>query len=326
MNNQNLNRITRYLILGFICIVQLATFGQNKIITGRLTDINGHPLAGVSICQSNIENCNHSDSFGIFHITIDKNFDRSIDFSHYCYKTVHISNIDTISSIMNIVLDEDTCYSDIIYPRVPLKYGFISFLQVDFIFNDFTDFKPLLTDYNIDLMNISSGILSFELAGTYKRFYTGLNYGFADDGFYEHDSLEIIFNTNQFGFHFGYNLLNTKRILFTPKVAIKWNRYRLLNYDKHNRIPIEQYVEDRDLDIRFNQITGFVGFNLSYKIYKYNLFPTDYWTVGVYGGYAFKLNEKPWMYSHGNRLTSIGKIGMKNYNIGVNFSFNFDGQ
>ena len=178
----------------------------------------------------------------------------------------------------------------------------------------------------MDLMNNSSGIFSAELAGTYKRFYAGFNWGFADDSNYRHDSLDIEFKTRQYGLHFGYNLLNTYRLLLTPKVAIKWNRYRLLNNDKENSIPFEQYVDERNLDIRFNQLTGFVGFNLSYKMYEFNLLATDYWTFGVYGGYAFKLHDKPWIYSRGNRLTSSGKIGVENYNLGIHVSFNFEGQ
>lgn len=207
-------------------------------------------------------------------------------------------------------------------PKTKLEFGFIGSLQVDFLFNDFEDFRPILKDYNVDLMNKSSGIFSTELAGTYKTYYAGINFGWAHDTDSYNDSLNIKFNTTQYGLHFGYILINTKRFLLIPKVAVKWNRYRLLNTDINNKIPIGQYVSERDLDIRFNQMTGFVGLNLSYKIYEFNLLPTDYSTFGIYCGYAFKLNDQPWIYSRGNRLTSTGKIEMQNYNFGFYFSFN----
>jgi len=296
------------------------------MITGRITNSMGIPLQGVSVSHFDIDNYNYSDQNGIFHIHIDNECEKKIHISYLGYNSLQISNSDTISSFIDIVMYEDTSFNKMPYPTQKLKYGMIFFIQVDYIINNFNDFQPLLKDYNIDLMNNSSGIFSMEIAGTYKRYYLGLNFGYADDSNSDHDSLDINFNTNQYGLHFGYNLLSTKRLLFTPKVAIKWNRYRLMNYDKDNKIPIEQYVSERDLDLRFNQVTGFVGFNLSYKMYKYNLFASDYWTFGIYGGYAFKVNDKPWIYSRGNRLTSNGTIGMEKYNIGIHFSFNFEGQ
>lgn len=323
----------KYFLIGILLLSQLTILAQDKVITGEIIDSTGEPLIGVSICQENTNNCTNSDYNGLFHLLIDERYTSQLKIRYVGYKTLTIFNLDTISKLLKVKMTIDTVSDEYInignhetYPKRKLKYGFISFLQVDYILNDFGDFRPLLKDYNVDLMNKSSGILSIELAGTYKRYYAGFNFGWANDGDYNHHSLDIKFNTTQYGLHFGYNLLNTKRLLFTSKVAVKWNRYRLLNNDKKNSIPIEQYVSERDLDLRFNQMTGFVGFNLSYKIYKFNLLPTDYWTFGIYGGYAFKLHDKPWVYSRGNRLTSNGKIGMENYNMGIYFSFNFDGQ
>jgi hypothetical protein len=288
-------------------------------------------LYGVTICQVNTINCTYTDKNGLFHLIIDKKYSSQLSIEGIGYKTLTISNLDTISDFLKVKLTVDTL-SDIKNHITNLKtdtkqilnFGFIALLQVDFIFNDFGEFRSLLKDYNVDLMNKSSGTLSIELAGTYKRFYAGFNIGWASNNDYKHDSLDIEFNTTQYGLHFGYNLLNTKRILFTPNIAIKWNRYRLLNNNKDNSIPIEQYISERDLDLRFNQITGFVGFNLSYKLYNSILFPDNYWTFGIYGGYAFKLNDYPWIYSRANRLTSDKKIGVENYNFGIHFSFNFE--
>ena len=56
-------------------------------------------------------------------------------------------------------------------------------------------------------------------------------------------------------------------------------------------------------------------------MYKYNFLSGNYWTVGVYGGYSFKINENPWIYSKRNRLTTGSKIHVENYNIGIYISF-----
>jgi len=203
------------------------------------------------------------------------------------------------------------------------KFGLIIFEAAEFFDNDFSDFEPIIGSYNIDNIKRSNAILITEIAGTYKRYYFGISCGYNSDDTNKHDSLNIEFNTTQFGLNFGYNIINTKRFLITPKVSFKWNRYRFINSDNEDKIPIEQYINERDLDLRFHQLVGVVGLNLSVKFYENNLMFTDYWTVGLYGGYSFKINNKPYVYSSHNRLTTNRRIHMKDYNIGLYISFNF---
>ena len=319
-------------IIGLLLLSQNLLLAQEKIIVGKITDSNGEALFGVSICQEKTDNCSYTDFKGLFHLSIDPKKSEKIVIESPGYKSLTISGLDSISHLLNVRMVEEPAFSKKqiyqknpkVFPNQIYRFGLIAFLQVDFLFNDFEDFRPLLEDYNVDLMNKISGIFSMELAGTYKGYYAGFNIGWAENSGTVNDSLEIEFNTTQYGLHFGYNLIDSRRFLFTPKVAVKWNRYRLLNYDKEDKIPIEKYLSERDLDIRINQLTGFIGFNLSYKIYNFNLIPSDYFTLGIYGGYAFKLHQKPWIYSSSNRLASNAKIGMKNYNVGFQFSFNLE--
>ncbi len=205
----------------------------------------------------------------------------------------------------------------------PLKFGFISYLQVGLVYNDFDAFKPVLREWNIDVMNEVKGVLVFGMTGTYKRWLAGLDFGFSNNEDYNHDSLNITFNTTQYGIHFGYNLINSKRFLITSKASVQWHRYRLIN-SKKDDVSLAQYLPERDLDVRFNQLTGFLGLNLSYKFCRYNILPCSYWTAGLYGGYIFKLNKKPWVYSPDKRLLNENEIDMKNFTFGVYFSYNFE--
>lgn len=205
-----------------------------------------------------------------------------------------------------------------------MKFGAIFFESLDIINVDFSDFESVLGSYNVENMNKAGSVFVTEIAGTYKRYYLGISFGYKGADYNKHDSLDIEFNTLQTGLHFGYNLIDSKRFLITPKVALKWNRYRLINSDNENEIPIEQYITERDLDLRFNQLTGFVGLNLSVKLYQFNIEHTDYWALGFYGGYLFKLNNSPYVYSSKNRLTTNREIGIKDYNFGFYISYNFD--
>lgn len=205
-----------------------------------------------------------------------------------------------------------------------IKFGSIIFESLDLIYIDFSDFESILGSYNIENMNRSGSVFTSEIAGTYKRYYLGISFGYNHADYHKHDSLDIEINTTQTGLHFGYNLIDSKRFLITPKVALKWNRYRLMNSDNEDKIPIEQYMNERELDLRFNQLTGFVGLNLSVKLYQFNIEHTDYWAIGLYGGYLFKLNNNPYVYSSKNRLTTNREIGIKDYNFGIYISYNFD--
>lgn len=205
-----------------------------------------------------------------------------------------------------------------------MKFGAIFFESLDIINVDFSDFESILGSYNIEKMNNAGSVFTSEIAGTYKRYYLGISFGYNNADYHKHDSLDIEFNTTQTGLHFGYNLIDSKRFLITSKVALKWNRYRLINSNKEDKIPIEQYMSERDLDLRFNQLTGFVGLNVSVKLYQFNIEESDYWALGFYGGYLIKLNNSPYVYSSKNRLTTNREIGIKDYNFGFYISYNFD--
>ena len=203
------------------------------------------------------------------------------------------------------------------------QFGFFSFIQVDAIFNDFSSFKIALGEHNIDFMNRSSGVFSFGIGGTYKKWLPELSFGFSNNGDNENDSLTLKFNKTKYGIGFGYNLVNAKRFIISPKTSINQNRYRLINSTKE-KINLEKYADNRDLDIRFNQLTGFVGLNISYKFYSHFVLSSNYWTVGLYGGYIFQFNEKPWIYSVDKRLVNNNKIDLKNYSLGMRILWNID--
>ena len=93
----------------------------------------------------------------------------------------------------------------------------------------------------------------------------------------------------------------------------------MLNYDSERRIPMGQYVTERDLDIRFNHLIGFTGLNCIYKFHIKH-YPSLLFGVGLYGGYAFKLNDKTWVYSRNNRLSTDYKMDFGNFNFGLSFS------
>ncbi|PWD99539.1 hypothetical protein [Marinilabilia rubra] len=196
--------------------------------------------------------------------------------------------------------------------------------DVGFLAFDFDEFETILGDFNVDELGINPGIANFELGFYFNNIYAGFSMGFSGNGGEEYDSLNVEVTKNQYGLHFGYNIRNAKRFHIIPEVALKWNRFRLINSFKERKIPIEQYLRDRDLDLRINQTTGHAGVRFFYKVNSPDYWSSTYLTLGAYAGYAFKLTSKPWVYSEHNRLTTEKQLELNHFSFGIQFSFFFD--
>ena len=129
----------------------------------------------------------------------------------------------------------------------------------------------------------------------------------------EYDSLVLDQNNTAYYLNFGYDVIKATRVRLTPLLSVRWLRSKLLNYPNEKKIPLSQYLDERDLDLRFNQTIAVAGINLECLMYNDAYVNGEYWSIGLFGGYVMKLNQKPWMYSEGNRLTSDGEIGIGSF-------------
>ena len=320
--------VIKLFIITVLLFVTHTNLSAQRYITGKVVEINGEPLPGASIRLDNSNNYQISDLNGEFRFSIGKHTYMSVHFIGY--ESVTIESIDTISQPITIVMKESP-YS-FGYPPPNRKdytvsdFGFIMSLQFDILPASFNHFESILGMENVDNLNKLNGNGGLELACWYKGFHYALYFGGTDITNVELDSGNAgkgDYRTFMLDSHFGYNIINSKNFLITPKVGIKWYRHRMTNYDNERRISMEQYIAERDLDIRFNHLFGFVGLNCTYKFYipKYYPFP---FAIGFYGGYAYKFNSKPWIYSGQNRLTTDRKVDFNNFNFGVCFSFIMD--
>ncbi len=329
----NIKRLipVRIIIVLFIYLSTSSASGQNRI-AGVVIDNDSIPLAGVSVCQVGAKNCTVTDIHGNFQLSVDYRFGKSLKFSFVGYQDVVINATDTITDDLTVKMPlYELTYPD--YPfNIPYKidprlkgWGFVGSLQLDMIEKDFMQYSSLFGDDNIDLMNKQDVLTNWELSVSYQRYRAGVIYGWSYSSNYEHDSLDIEFNNGMYGLSLGYKIVDSRRLVFVPNLAIKWYRFRLINSDKDRRIALNQYMTERDLDVRLNQTVGFIGASLSYKFYRFNyIIQSDCWSVGLYGGYIFKLNEHPWIYSKRNRLIDNNQILTGNLNVGLSLSFIID--
>jgi len=203
------------------------------------------------------------------------------------------------------------------------KFEFGPYFGVDVTQHDFNDFESALNSYNTELLNRRNTPLFWGIAGNLKHYTLGLQFGTLNQEGNNHDSLKIKLNKTIYGINFGYNLIDNKQWVISPLVSFKWYRYRLLNSSINDEIPLTDYLQNRDLDIRINQAICVTGINIAYKSYRYSILPCDFWTVGLQGGYPFKLHDKPLVFSKQNRLTSDHKIDSGKYYLTFYFSLNF---
>lgn len=297
--------------------------GQNAII-GSIKDEYGDAIPGVSIIQTNTSNGAVSSINGLFEIELLPEKEQSITINFIGYKTQIIERADSISSPLLITLFEDSLFFDhpVLIPTHKIYLtDVMTRFRIDIFTYDFDAFESILMEYNTELMDNPIGDYSFELGLQLNRLYTGLGFGVIqlDNNPSDSDSLKINFNTTHWGINAGYNILQYPKFEFGPLITFKWYRYRLLNYNINRSIPIETYISDRDLDIRFYQFIMTAGFHIEYIVNN----PSPLFNriaFGLFGGYCIKLHKKPLVYSKGNRLTSDNEINISNYKFGIALS------
>ena len=319
------NIVKTVLLIGFTLLAELNIFSQEMIISGNIIDENNEVMPGVSICSENRNYCCASDYYGNFRLVTDRKTEK-LFVSFVGYETIVIEQIDTISEPLTIVLKESAMGIDSpINSPIGVGFGVMMGLRCDFINLSFDEFESILGKYNTDVLNRQIGTANFDIAFNYNRLHTGFGLGFSNNYHDDNDTLKIDLRNSQYALFFGYHLVNSRRWLLTPQFAVKWYRFRLINGAEDHKIPMEQYMSEKTLDVRMNQLTGFAGLHISYKFNLINTFFPPLWTVGLYGGYIFKVNNTPWIYSTANRLTTNREIDLKHFNFGITFAIHMYG-
>ena len=315
--------MSRFILIVIFVMIHSTVFSQRHI-SGRVVDTNGEPIRWAEIStivnrSNSINLASFSNKNGEFRFLKPIRPSRII-ISKKGYQIVRIENIDTIFHPLTIVMVEAP--NRFIYGN---QYNsFTLSFKADYLSPSFNSFKPILGKENVDNLNFG-GSGGFEYALAYNGFYFALNHGHGLGEGVQIDSVNAIngrYKKFLLGTHFGYNIIHSKRFIITPMVGVNWHRDRMMNYDSKHRIPIEQYITNRDLDIRFNHLFGFAGINCRYKLSYIDEVAS--WGIGFYGGYAFKLNDKPWVYSGNNRLITDQKVDFNNFNWGITLFLYFN--
>jgi hypothetical protein len=314
----------RFYAIVLLAAISLAAFSQGTVVTGIVKDNRGVPIVGARICQVNSTNCTAADMNGIFHLLMEADKEMSLNVTCPGFNPADAEISDTTTLPITVTLTpmyfpEETFSNDFgeyTNPDIITR----SSLALDILWSDFSEFTPLLGSYNTDAMDYFA-VTGPELGASFPRFYAGfglgMGYSYKDNA----DTLTVDLNNTQFKLNLGYDIISSHRIRMTPLISFRWLKYRLRNYSAERKVPLQTYLQEKETDLRFNQTAAVFGLNLEYIMYSGNRGMSDYWSVGIFGGYAVKLNRKPWIRSDGNRITADNAIRLKPPTAGITISY-----
>jgi hypothetical protein len=314
-------QIVTSLIMAALSLTALA---QGTVVTGIIQDHREVPITGARICQVNTANCTAADIDGLFHLLLEPGKVMNLQVECLGFKTVEVQVDQSTAFPLKITLtpmynpDELAINDNAIADSK--RSAMRSSLTIDAVFSDFTEFTPELGSYNTDIMDYFA-VIGPELGATVSRVYFGFGFGFGYSYKDDYDTLIVDLNNTLYKLNFGYDLVSTRRIRMTPILSVRWLRYRLMNYPGERQITLTNYLEERDIDLRFNQTIAVAGLKLEYLMYTASPGRSDYWSVGIEGGYAVKLNQTPWVYSKGNRIMTDHRIGLNPLTFGLSLTY-----
>lgn len=307
-----------------LAVLSLPALSQGTVVTGTVTDHRNVPVIGVRACQVSSTNCTVTDMNGAFHLVLEPDKAKHLNITcpgfNPAEKVISDTTVFPVTIILTPMYISDGFYTS----DFPDDGGaFVitrSAIGMDILFSDFAEFSSQLGTFNTDAMGYYA-VTGPELGASWPRFYTGfgigMGYSYKDD----YDTVVVNLNNTQYKLSFGYDIISTHRIRMTPLASLRWLKYRLRNYSTEKTVPLEEYIRNREIDLRFNQTIAVAGINLEYLMYSGQGDKSDYWSFGLFGGYAFKLNRKPWIRSDGNRITTDSAIRLNPLTAGFSISY-----
>ncbi len=307
-----------------VTALPLTALAQERTVTGTVTDHRNVPIVGVRVCQAGTANCTATDMTGMFQLALARETEARLDVTCPGFNPAEIiideaTSIPLRVSLIPIYMEAATWADETEYtPGTEIITR--SAISFDLILSDFSEFTGLLGSHNTEAMDYFA-VTGPEIGASFPRFYTGFGIGMGYSYKEDYDTLVVDLNNTMFKLSLGYDIVSSRRIRLTPMVSFRWMKYRLRNYPAESRVTLEEYLNGKETDLRFNQAIVIPGLNLEYLMYSGNRGMSDYLSVGIFGGYAVKLNRTPLIRSEGNRITTGSAIRLNPLTAGISISY-----
>lgn len=307
-----------------LAALSFAAGAQGTVVTGIIRDDRDVPIAGATVCQVNTSNCSAADRNGIFHLLLEQGKEMNLQVECLGFNPVEVFVDESTSFPVRVTLIPvfipGEMFVDDSYKNDFRTSVVRSTLGLDAVLTDFTEFAPELGTHNTEVMDYFS-VIGPGLGASLSGFSFGIGFGFGYSYKDDYDTLIVDLNNTMYKLNLGYDIVSSRRMRITPFVSLRWLRFRLENYPGERKITLGEYLSERDIDLRFNQTIAVAGLNIEYIMYSGAPGNSDFWSFGLAGGYAAKLNRTPWVYSRGNRIMTDNTIGLNHLTFGLSVSY-----
>lgn len=314
----------RLAALLLLTALSLPVMPQGSAVTGTVTDHRNISIVGVRVCQTGSANCTATDISGMFHLVLVPEIESRLTVTCPGFITAEVGIDETTASPVRVTLVpmylETGNFTDETEFTPGKSIVTRSSIGFDAILTDFSEFTGLLGSHNTEAMDYFA-VTGPEIGASFPRFYTGFGIGMGYNYKEDYDTLVVDLKNTLFKLSLGYDIISSRRIRMTPMISLRLMKSRLRNYPGESKVPLEEYLLEKETDLRFNQAMAVAGLNLEYIMYSGNHGMSDYWSVGLFGGYAVKLNRKPWIRSDGNRITTDSAIRLNPLTAGISISY-----
>ncbi len=311
------------LLFGFCTISQ----AQNQQVYGVvLNQSNYYPVKNVLVCISGAKHCLHTNKEGRFTAFIDAEIKiDSITFSAENFADTTLYFPDEIPEPLKVELQFIPTEERQEYPFITKRRGGVLGAGVDFAAFDFSDFSYAFDEIVIDSINGVNSSLTFSLDFIFNRIQVGFRFGLSGSSpTLETDSLQVEIGLVFYDLHCAYNLIRTEHVTFGPLVGLKWYRHRLRIYSNQESLDLLDYTNKGELDLRFHNLTAFLGGHVMMKSYGSNARSTDL-ILGAYAGALLPLHPDVWVKTRDHKINVNADVQLPSFQFGVYLAIGRDG-
>jgi len=310
--------------ISFICIL-LTSFLVSKAqqsVTGRVVNESGHPMIDILVCQIQTNRCTMTNGDGIYKLDLEFGSPGILLFASKGFVSTLYALRPGEVILPDVVLQKDSTLDE----RIALHYRIKKreFVALTFEFPvyvvDFDAFEHLLGGNNTKMIESAIPLAVVGLRIPIEKTSISAGYGLIERLNDRNDSIGRKLTNQLVQVKVGYSLLEYKRLNIDPEIGFGWVRRRLQNYSTAERIPLEEYLYERTMDLRFHDFVLMTGLNTSFKILKSNMQFYEYLSLGISGGYLAQLNRNTILRSNGNKLTTHLRAPYENYYFSINLT------
>ncbi len=316
------------LFLIWLTCLSFTSVGQNQVVQGVVmsskTFLNLHK---VQVCINGDLQCLKTNKEGRFYtfITEDVAID-SIRFSVTGFADTTLYFSDVVPNMIQVFMRfEPTAEASTYFKKKTFVGGAFS-LGGDWANLGFDGFDTYFPNYVIDSLNKRNDRITLCYDMILNRFQFGFRFGVSSKGQpLGADSMEVRTGSVMYELHGAYNVVRTKYVTMGPMLGLKWFRQRLLITSGQDVIDLPEYLATGEVDLRFHQLTAFLGAHIMLKPYREGQKDGANFFLGAYVGYLVPLSAEPWIRTRSNKINATGSFDFPQVNFGVYFGLVNDG-